>query len=68
MNDELAEYKNAFYEMCELTKYKDAFEKMCRYYYSLMEGDDYLVENANKLMREFGLVDEEGFWIGVDDE
>jgi hypothetical protein len=49
-------------------KYKDAFEQMCRYYYSLTEGDDLYVEDANKLMREFGLVDEEGFWIGVDDE
>jgi hypothetical protein len=49
-------------------KYKDAFEQMCRYYMSLMEGDTHRIEAAHKLMREFRLVDEEGFWIGVDDE
>ena len=60
MNDELAEYKNAFNEMCELTKYKDAFHEMCRYYMSLMEGDTHRIGDAHKLMREFGIVDEDG--------
>jgi hypothetical protein len=47
----------------ELAKYKSAFEQMCNYYYSLMEGDTHRIDDAYKLMREFGIIDEDGEMI-----
>jgi len=49
-------------------KYKDAFEQMCRYYMSLYEGDVHYPEEAFELMRKFGLVDEEDFWVETEDK
>lgn len=52
----------------EAKKYKDAFEQMCRYYMSLMEGDTHRIGGAHKLMREFGIIDEDGELIYEDED
>jgi hypothetical protein len=52
----------------EAKKYKDAFHEMCSYYYSLMEGDTHRIGDASKLMREFGIIDEDGEMIYEEDE
>lgn len=44
-------------------EYEYLFKKMCHYYLSLTEGDDYLIDDAFALMREHGIVDEDGFEI-----
>lgn len=46
----------------EAKKYKLLFEEMAYYFILSTEGDD-VMEEAYTLMREHGLVDEEGFWI-----
>ena len=48
------------------TQYKQAFYSMCNYFLSHMEGDDLYTEEAYKLMREHGIVDENGFPTGKD--
>lgn len=40
---------------------RELFLEMCRYYLSLMEGDTHLIEDAYALMKEQGVVDEDGF-------
>lgn len=47
----------------EAAIWQDAFKQMCRYYLSLTEGDDYLIDDAFALMRKHGIVDEDGFEI-----
>lgn len=49
----------------ETKKYKLLFEEMAYYFVCSAEGDD-VMEEAYALMRENGLVDEEGFWIHKD--
>lgn len=44
-------------------EYEYLFKKMCEYYLSLTEGDTHLVDDAYDLMREYGIVDEDGFAI-----
>ena len=51
----------------EAKKYKDAFEEMCHCYYSLMEGDTHNIEDATRIMREFGIIDEDGEMIYNDE-
>lgn len=52
----------------EAAMWKRAFESMCTYYLSLTDGDTHYVENAFDLMREHGIVDEDGFEIVNEDE
>ena len=52
----------------KLAEYKYAFEQMCNYYYSLMEGDTHRIGDAHDLMREFGIIDEDGEMIAGQDE
>ena len=51
----------------EAKKYKYAFGQMCYYYYSLMEGDTHNIEDATRIMREFGIIDEDGEMIYNDE-
>ena len=43
--------------------WKEKYVKMAVYFNGLMEGDDWMIEDAYKMMKEDGLVDEDGFWI-----
>lgn len=47
--------------------YFDAFKLMCQYYYSLMEGDDSCVDEAQALMKRHGFIDEDGERIEDED-
>jgi hypothetical protein len=44
----------------EAAQYKGLFKRMCGYYCSLMDGDTHHVEDAYALMKEHGIVDEDG--------
>ena len=46
----------------EASEYKMLFKEMAYYFCRTMEGDD-VTEEAYPLMRKYGLVDEDGFWI-----
>lgn len=45
----------------KLGEYEGAFRLMCQYYLSLVEGDTHKIDDAYALMREYGIVDEDGF-------
>lgn len=47
---------------------REKFETMCRYYVSLIEGDTHLIEDAYVLMKEEGIVDEDGEMIYEEDD
>lgn len=47
--------------------YYFAFLLMCGYYLSAMEGDTHRIEDAYALMKEHGIVDEDGFPTGEDE-
>ncbi len=56
-------YDDKFFQMQE-RRYKeieDKFKLMCSYYLSIMEGDTHIVDDAYSLMKEEGIVDEDGF-------
>ena len=44
-------------------EYEVLFRDMCSYYLSLMEGDTHHIEKAYALMKEHGIVDEDGFEV-----
>lgn len=46
---------------------RDKFELMCEYYLSLVEGDTFMINVAFDLMKEEGIIDEDGNRI-YDDE
>ena len=45
------------------TNYKHLFFRMCYFYLSLTAGDTHNIDEAFALMREHGVVDEDGFEI-----
>ena len=50
--------------MTEDTVPRADFRLLARYFLSVMEGDTHLVEDAYKLLHQYGITDEDGFEVG----
>lgn len=48
--------------------YADAFALMCQYFVRVVEGDDWVLDEAYDLMRKHGIVDENDELIEEDDD
>lgn len=44
------------------------FKRLADYFFSVMEGDTHLIEDAYTLLKKYNLCDADGFPIGDEDE
>jgi hypothetical protein len=54
--------------MERFTDMENDFRLLAQYFLSVMEGDDYLIDDAYALLRKHGIVDEDGFAIFEEEE